>query len=220
MSTELYRSALSGPQDLADWTLEGPAVASFPAGRLRLESAADPAEGQAANFVAWLPVEHEGDVRISYDFRPLREPGLAMIFWAARGRDGGSIHDPALPARTGEYEQYHSGAIDAYHLSYYRRMWPTERRLHTCNVRKSHGFHLVAQGADPLPAVLDVDAPYRLELTWRGGTVTFSVDGIACLSWHDDGTVGGPARRGGSIGLRQMAPLIAEYSDLRIEALA
>lgn len=219
MSTELYRSALSGPEDLADWTLEGPAVTSFPGGRLRLESAADPAEGQAANFVAWLPVEHEGDVRISYDFRPLREPGLAMIFWAARGRDGRGIHDPALPPRMGEYEQYHSGAIDAYHLSYYRRMWPTERRLHTCNVRKSHGFHLVAQGADPLPAVLDADAPYRVELTWAQSTVTFRIDGIACLRWHDDGGIGGPARSGGAIGLRQMAPLIAEYADLVVEAI-
>ena len=112
MST-LYSSALSGPEDLADWILEGPMVASFPTGRLRLESAAEPAEGQAANFVAWLPVEHQGDVRISWSFRPLREPGLAMIFWAAQARGGGSLHDPALPARTGEYEQYHSGAIDA-----------------------------------------------------------------------------------------------------------
>ena len=218
MST-LYSSALSGPEDLADWILEGPMVASFPAGRLRLESAAEPAEGQAANFVAWLPVEHEGDVRISWSFRPLREPGLAMIFWAAQARGGGSLHDPALPARTGEYEQYHSGAIDAYHLSYFRRMWPTERSLHTCNVRKSHGFHLVAQGADPLPAVLDADRDYRLQLTWRGTAVEFTIDGILCLAWSDDGSVGGPARRGGSIGLRQMAPLIAEYSHLSVEAL-
>ena len=218
MST-LYSSALSGPEDLADWILEGPMVASFPTGRLRLESAAEPAEGQAANFVAWLPVEHQGDVRISWSFRPLREPGLAMIFWAAQARGGGSLHDPALPARTGEYEQYHSGAIDAYHLSYYRRMWPTERRLHTCNLRKSHGFHLVAQGADPLPPVLDADGDYHLELVWREGRVTFSVEGIECLSWQDEGTIGGAPHRAGAIGLRQMAPLIAEYSNLRIEAL-
>lgn len=217
--TVLYRSTLSAPEDLADWRIEGPMVTSFPASRLRLESAADPAEGQAANFVAWLPVEHEGDVRVSWSFRPLREPGLAMIFWAAQARGGGSVHDPSLPERTGEYEQYHSGALDAYHLSYYRRMWASERSLHTCNVRKSHGFHLMAQGADPLPAVLDADRAYRLELTWRGTAVEFTIDGIRCLTWTDDGSVGGPPRRGGALGLRQMAPLIAEYSDLTVEAL-
>ena len=219
MSIELYRRALSAPEDIADWIVEGPMTASFPNGALRLESAADPAAGQAANFVAWLPVEHEGDVRISWSFRPLREPGLAMVFWAARSRDGGSLHDPALPERTGEYEQYHSGALDAYHLSYYRRMWRSERSLHTCNVRKSHGFHLVAQGADPLPAVLDADRSYRLELTWRSGRLSFRIEGIECLDWTDDGAIGGPVRAGGAIGLRQMAPLIAEYSDLHVEAI-
>ena len=217
--TTLHASPLSSPEHLAGWIIEGPMVASFPTGALRLESSADPAEGQAAHFVAWLPICHDGDARISWDFRPLREPGLAMIFWAAQGRGGGSIHDPALPARSGEYEQYHSGAIDAYHLSYFRRMWPSERSLHTCNVRKSHGFHLVAQGADPLPAVLDVDRAYRMVLTWRGTTVDLTIDGVPCLRWTDDGAVGGPARRGGAIGLRQMAPLIAEYSNLHIEAL-
>ena len=217
--TTLYSSALDGPDALSDWTIEGPAVTSFPQGRLRLESAAHPAEGQAANFLAWLPVEHDGDMKISWNFRPLREPGLAMIFWAARGRGGESLHHPTLPRRTGEYEQYHSGAIDAYHLSYYRRMWPSERRLHTCNLSKSHGFHLVAQGADPLPPVLDADGDYRLELIWRSNRVVFSVDGVQCLAWQDDGTTGGAPHRGGAIGLRQMAPLVAEYSHLRIEEL-
>jgi hypothetical protein len=217
--TTLYTSPLSRPEHLRDWVVEGPMVASFPAGRLRLESAALPGQGQAAHFVTWLPVSHEGDVRISWDFRPLREPGLAMVFWAARARGGGPLHGSGLPSRTGEYEQYHSGAIDAYHLSYFRRMWPTERSLHTCNVRKSYGFHLVAQGADPLPAVLDADRDYRICLTWRERTVEFTIDDIPCLLWSDDGSVGGPARRGGAIGLRQMAPLIAEYSNLRIEAL-
>ena len=56
-------------------------------------------------------------------------------------------------------------------------------------------------------------------LTWRGATVDLTIDDIPCLSWTDDGTVGGPTRRGGAIGLRQMAPLIAEYSNLHIEAL-
>lgn len=218
MST-LYFSALDRPESVLDWVIEGPAVASFPQGRLRLESSGDPAGGQSANFVAWLPVEHDGDVAISWDFRPLREPGLAMIFWAARGRDGSSIHDSGLPLRTGEYEQYHSGAIDAYHLSYYRRMWPIERRLHTCNLRKSHGFHLVAQGADPLPPALDADGDYHLQLIWQDRRSSFSIDGIECLTWADDGSVGGVALQRGRIGLRQMAPLVAEYSNLRIEAI-
>src|SRR5699024_3274231 len=117
--TTVYTSALSGPEHLEDWIIECPMAASFPTGRLRLESEAHPAEGQAANLVVWLPFQHEGDVRAAWDFRPLRGPGPAMISWAAQARGGGSHHAPALPPRTGEYEQYQSGAIDAYHLSYF-----------------------------------------------------------------------------------------------------
>ena len=43
----------------------------------------------------------DSDVRITWGFRPLREPGLAMVFWAAQARGGGSLHNPALPPRTG-----------------------------------------------------------------------------------------------------------------------
>ena len=156
----------------------------------------------------------------TYDVRKERRAGTSEFDAVFTTRSSGVYEiECAEVARTGEYEQYHSGAIDAYHLSYFRRMWPSERSLHTCNVRKSHGSHLVAQGADPLPGVLDADRDYRLSLTWQGGTVDFTIDGIPCVTWSDDGTVGGPARRGGAIGLRQMAPLIAEYSDLRVEAL-
>ena len=47
----------------------------------------------------------------------------------------------------------------------------------------------------------------------------FDIEGIECLDWTDDGAIGGPVRAGGAIGLRQMAPLIAEYSDLLVEAI-
>lgn len=39
---------------------------------------------------------------------------------------------------------------------------PEERVFHTCNLRKSCGFYLVAQGADPIPGVEDVVDFYRL----------------------------------------------------------
>ena len=38
--------------------------------------------------------------------------------------------------------------------------------------------------------------------------------------WHDDSVIGGPPLAGGRIGLRQMAPLIAEYGNLEVRKLA
>ncbi|TDD10884.1 DUF1961 family protein [Nonomuraea deserti] len=214
--TELYRNALACQEDLAGFRMEGDGVTSFPRGRMRLESRRPPSDGQAANVVLWCPADLPADVRIEWDFLPIREPGLAIMFFHARGRNGADLFDPDLAARTGPYEQYHHGDIDAYHVSYFRRMWASERALHTCNLRKSHGFHLVAQGPDPLPPVLDADGPYAMRIDVRGGEVTFSVNDLVSFRWADDGAVGGPALAGGKIGFRQMAPLIGEYGNLRI----
>ncbi|WP_125773198.1 DUF1961 family protein [Antribacter gilvus] len=212
----LYRNPLATLADLQGFVLEGDGALTFPRGRLRLESTRPPSDEQAANIVLWCPEDLPADVEISWSFWPVHEPGLCILFFHARGHGGRDVLDPALAPRTGPYDQYHHGDLDTYHLSYFRRRWESERRFHTCNLRKSHGFHLVAQGADPIPPVLDARGPYRLTLRVLAGTVTFAVDGLQCLTWHDDGSVGGPPLRGGKLGLRQMAPMIGEYADLEV----
>lgn len=104
-------------------------------------------------------------------------------------------------------------------MSYFRRRYPEERAFHTCNLRKSRGFHLVAQGADPLPPVADARPPYRIALTKAGPRVAFAINGLPILAWTDDGETFGRARAGGKIGFRQMAPLVAEYTNLQVRAL-
>ena len=170
----IYENPLSGPEDLKNFILEGRAALSYPEGALRLENAEDPAAGQKANYVLWCPRVFPSDFLMEIDFRPIREPGLAMIFFAASGRGGLDLFDPRLAPRTGEYVQYHHGDMDAFHLSFFRRKEPDERRFHTCNLRKSYGFHLVAQGADPIPdPVHSVPAEGRPVRTlcgqWAGG---------------------------------------------------
>jgi hypothetical protein len=213
---EIYRNALACPGDLDGFRMEGDGAVSFPLGRMRLESRRPPADGQAANLVLWCPEEFPAEVRIEWEFWPVREPGLAIMFFHARGRDGRDLFDPALAPRTGPYEQYHHGDLDAYHVSYFRRMWASERALHTCNLRKSHGFHLVAQGPDPLPAVLDAQGPYAVRLDVKGAEITFSINDLVSFRWVDEGAIGGPPLAGGKVGFRQMAPLIGEYKNLRV----
>lgn len=211
-----YASPLAGPRDLTGWRMEGPGASSFPLGRLRLESTADPAEGQAANLVLWCPEAMPDDVRISWNFRPLQEPGLAILFFAAVGHGGVSVLDGSLARRSGPYGQYHHGDLDALHVSYFRRREPSEIRFHTTNLRKSHGFHLVCQGPDPIPSVPQCSGDYRLAVTKSGPFVRFEVEGLSCWTWIDRGEHG-PVLGGGHLGFRQMAPLIAEYHDLRVE---
>lgn len=215
----IYENPLSSEEDLRGFRLEGRAGMSFPEGRLRLENAESADLGQKANYVLWCPRPFPADFLMELDFRPIREPGLAMIFFAASGKDGRDLFDPVLAPRTGEYDQYHHGEINAFHLSFFRRKEKDERAFHTCNLRKSYGFHLVAQGADPIPDAADAEEMYTLSLLKRGPEVRFAVDGLEVLSFRDDGVSWGPLLGGGYIGLRQLAPMIGDYAGLRVYSL-
>ena len=215
----IYENPLSCEEDIQGFVLEGSANVSFPEGRLRLENALSAAEGQKANYVLWCPEDFPSDVRIEWKFQPIKEPGLAILFFAAKGRNGEDIFDTSLTKRTGEYVQYHHGDINAFHVSYFRRKEPDERALHTCNLRKSYGFHLVAQGGDPIPDADECKQMYRIALEKKENIVRFLVEEVEVFRFVDDGETYGPLLSGGKIGFRQLAPMIGEYADLKVYAL-
>lgn len=223
--TLIYENKLAHETDVADFRLEGDGALSFPRARMRIEGTRDPEEGQAANIVLWCDEDIPDSVVISWDFYPIAEPGLCILFFAARGRNGEDVFSPSLKRRTGEYDQYHHGDIDALHVSYFRRKAASERAFQTCNLRKSYGFHLVAQGADPLPSIPDAVPPYRMAVLKSGPRVAFSVaqaakEPIVVFDWQDDGqSWGGPPLSAGKIGFRQMTPMIAEYANLKVHQL-
>lgn len=215
----LYENPLKKDSDIRDFVLEGKAILTFPGNGLRMENALNEENGQKANYVLWCPDEFPSDIRIEWEFLPVREPGLCMLFFAARGRNGKDIFDNGLAQRTGEYPQYHHGDINAFHVSYFRRKEADERAFHTCNLRKSYGFYLTAQGGDPIPEVKDAIRPYRIAVEKKGANITFLINEMEIFHFHDDGKTWGPLLGGGKIGFRQLAPMIGEYSDLRVYSI-
>jgi hypothetical protein len=213
----LYHNPLACAADIQPFRLEGEAAISFSGGRMILRNAraSEPEKGRHGNFLLWCEREFPDNIAVSWDFRPLSDAGLAMFWIAARGRNGEDLFAPSLARRDGDYEQYHHGDINALHISYYRRN-PAEIAFRTCNLRKSHGFHLVCQSGDPLPDAKYAAAPYRLEVVKAGGEFSFSINNLRLLHWNDDGRQYGPVLGGGKIGFRQMAGLVAEYADLRV----
>lgn len=205
----LYENALSNERDVKDFRMEGEVTLSFPRDCMRMENKLGD-----GTYVLWCPEEFPDNIAISWDFQPIYEPGLSILFFSATGRNGEDIFDPQLSPRNGVYGQYHSGDINAYHVSYFRRK--NDRRLQTCNLRKSHGFHLVAQGCDPLPSIPDIKDSYRVQLIKCGREMEFIISDLTSFCWTDDGTVGGSFHSKGKIGFRQMAPLIAEYGNLKV----
>ena len=216
----VYRNALTSQEDLGGWVAEGPVSAQPADDGLLLSSSG----GFDDHFTFWCPEVFGDRIRISWEFSPRSEPGLAMLFFGAaadaeQAPDADGIFDPALTPRTGAYPQYHSGDIRTLHVSYFRRRWEEERAFHTCNLRKSPGFHLVSQGADPLPPVVDArDAFYRIEIIKDGPRVAFSIDDLLLFDWTDDESTG-PRIHDGRIGFRQMSPLVACYRNLEVHSL-
>lgn len=100
-----------------------------------------------------------------------------------------------LPCRRapGEYNLYHHGDINAYHVSYFRRKEADERAFHTCNLRKSYGFHLTAQGGDPIPDADEAASPYTLGVLKYREQVRFFVNDMEVFCYLDDGRTYGPA---------------------------
>lgn len=216
MKELIYSNALACEDDVKDFVMEGSAKVYFENGKMRMKNNLSADLGQKSNFVYWCPIDFPSDVEIEWKFKPIEEPGLCILFFSAMGKNGEDIFDSSLAARDGQYNLYHSGDINAYHVSYFRRKWDEERQFHTCNLRKSCGFHLVAQGADPIPDCDDAKEFYELKLTKKNGKIDFAVDGLVVFSWQDDGKEYGDVLGGGKIGFRQMAPLVGEYSDLRV----
>ena len=57
---------------------------------------------------------------------------------------------------------------------------------------------------------------YTLSLLKKGPDIRFAVNDLEVLRFTDDGSTWGPLLGGGCIGLRQLAPMIGEYADLRV----
>lgn len=76
----IYHNPMAKPEDVAAFKLEGDAKISFERGRMTLQNARDPSEGQASNFVFWCPEVFLDNVEISWKFWPVAEPGLCILF--------------------------------------------------------------------------------------------------------------------------------------------
>lgn len=179
-----------------DWVLEGNANARTENNRLFLKN-------DDGHLVFWNTHEFPADVLIEFDVSPAdSNKGLNIVFFAAKGRDGGSIFDLDQPKRDGKFNTYHSGAIDCYQASYWANTPQGEARG-TAHIRKNYGFHLVAVGRDFIAG--QGSGPHRVRLLKLGSRITVEVNGKIAVQWEDDGKTFGPVLKEGLIGLRQMA---------------
>ena len=89
MEQLIYENPLATPEDVKNFVLEGSANISFENGKMRMENAISAEAGQKANYVFWCDRVFPDNIKITWKFRPIKEPGLAILFFAAKG-----IHGP------------------------------------------------------------------------------------------------------------------------------
>lgn len=216
MKKLIYDNPLRCREDIKDFILEGQAKTTFENNCMKLTSVLDPKLEQAANYVFWCNETFPENIEIEWDFTPLNDIGLCIMFFSAAGKNGEDLFSDTLAKRTGDYGNYHSGDINAYHISYFRHRYPEERAFRTCNLRKSYGFQLAAIAGDPLPDVADACSPYKMRIRKFKGEISFHINDLMVLYFKDQGEVW----KEGKIGFRQMSPMVAEYANFRVYELA
>lgn len=179
-----------------DWVLEGQASAEVRGGRLHLNN-------DTTHLVFWNTRSFPDSFLLDFDVSPAESKlGLNIVFFAAKGCDGGSIFDLAQPKRDGLFKTYHTGGLNCYHTSYWA-VNPEGQQRGTAHFRKNRGFHLVAAGKDFIAG--QGPGPHRVRLLKRGPRLELEVNGKIASQWTDDGQTYGPVLHEGLIGLRQMS---------------
>ena len=200
--------------DLSEWVVEGPSEVRIEEGRLFVK----PLTGEGAprsgmpGVLLWRRDDLPADFIAEWDFEPVSEPeGFFLVFFAARGRGGEDLFDPALPPRNGEFPAYTRGAINSYHISYCRNY------ENSVNLRKNFGLHLVA--STELAVAREPNRTYHVELAKKGGYIRLRTDGRTSMEWLDEGRTLGPVLGAGKFGLREVYDTAGYYDNIRVYAV-
>ncbi|MBR1669420.1 MAG: DUF1961 family protein [Butyrivibrio sp.] len=148
----------------------------------------------------FIPKVLPSDVMIEWEFRPLSDDGRAVLSFAERdGRE--------------------------FCLEFFNRSSEESRFFHAVRLIKEPGGQVVSAGADPIPSVTEgglkiqsteTDLWYKMALLKKEWDVTFSVNGLVTLFYHDDGTEYGDVLTGGNAGFMQYGDITALYRNVRV----
>ena len=146
----IYENLFAKRRDIEDFILEGKADITFENGCMRMKNALETSLGQMANFVLWCPKEFPKDIRVEWEFRPLSDVGLCILFLQQREKETGICSIRLLLKEQGGIHNI-TAVISMRSMSHiFRRERAGGEVFHTCNLRKAADFILLPKGADPI----------------------------------------------------------------------
>jgi len=163
------------------WLLEGTGTAKVEDGRLVLQEDPD-----GIGVVLWTRADWPSNVEFSFDLSFSNNRGIGVFFFAARGAQGEDLFDTPTK-RTGDYDEYIRGDINAYSASFHR-YWPTGENNPGANLRRNAGFNLL-HAAMPDP-ILEAERIYHVLIRKEGGVIRIEVDGQVIHDYVDENPLG------------------------------
>ena len=213
----IYTSRLAQPSDIEDWVMEGPGEITFVKNVMQMRSTIpEPPQGTNGHFNVWCPVEFPEKFIAEWEYRPVSEYGISLIFFAAKGMNGEDIFDSSLPKRDGNFQKYINDVIKNYWIIYYSN----HTRMRTSNIAttyicKSGKSSLCAMGR--IGIMPGDDGFHHLRLIKDGPHIQFQVDGKVVLDFIDPGTDRwGSILGSGKFSFRQMAFTVGAYRNFSV----
>ena len=200
-----------------DWVLEGPGEVDVKGGRMHFKNSPD------GNAVLWSTREFPENFVAEWDFQHHHPQGTAIVFFAARGAEGGSIFARGLPKRGGNFGNYTRGKIRCYHISYSATDEQGVPRGDT-HLKKDILDDVLGGGGKIGAGPSHIDGktgkPHRIRLAKLAGRIILEVGGVVSFDCTDEGEKGGAAFKDGQIGFRQMRHCIeASYGEFKVQKI-
>jgi hypothetical protein len=169
----------------------------------------------AEHTVFWCPQDFPESFIAEWEFEPLSQYGLAIVFFAARGENGEDLFEPSLPKRDGKFVHYTHGSITSYHISYFANVENYQMGRIDSNLRKNNKFYRVGGGPVAIPP--GTQGWQQMRLIKDGSRIQLFANGKICVDWTDDDPDRyGPPHGSGKIGFRQMTQTVGAYRNFRV----
>ncbi len=216
----VYASKMNDEASMQGWVLEGPAEITFEDGQMVMRSTIPkPTDGSTGHFNYWCPADVPESFIAEWEFKPVSERGLCLIFFSSKGQNGQDVFDEGLPERDGHFQQYVNGALNNYWMVYFsnHRLMRTTNIARTYLSKASKSRTLAAGQIGVTPGSKQF---HRMRLIKDGAHIQLLANGKVCLDFIDPGGERwGPALGAGKISLRQMAFTVGAYRNFNVWGL-
>lgn len=164
----------------------------------------------------WLTTPYEGDVSISYEFKPLKNGGLSLLMTNACGMQGENFLADHPKRTTGSMSVVCWENVRNYHWEYFREVRDARQDAASHVLMKNPWFHPLHYSCDP--QLLKINQWHQISWEKKGNHVQGAIDGKTIFDFEDDSDPNhGASTSCGTIAIRCMIETSMLFRNLKIK---